>query len=138
MISLKHTPPLPCMVFFIQLDSSDTLGRSVQEDPVSAGVFGGFTICTPVLTEEAVSLSNEWVSEGAGVFLWSHGGVVGSDLTTSFDLQDFKMETSDLIETLELVWLGGAEVVLSEVLTGHCIPLGLTKPSTGPLVVRQF
>lgn len=32
MVSLKHTPPLPCMVFFIQLDSSDTLGRSVQEN----------------------------------------------------------------------------------------------------------
>lgn len=109
-------------------------------DPVS--VFSGLTSGAPVLTEESVSFSDEGVSEGAGVFSWLHGEVVGSDLTeagggTSVAVQDFKLESSDLIAALELAWLGGA-VVLSEVLTGPCIPLGLTKLSTGPLVVRQF
>lgn len=110
-------------------------------------IFCGLTACTPVDTVEAESFAAA-ASEADGVFLWSHSGVLGSDLTqaqaeTSVPLQGFKLASSVLIMAPELAWFGGAgmgkwSAVFSWVLTGPCVPLDCTNRFTGPFVVLQF
>lgn len=98
-------------------------------------LFCGLTACAPEHTVEPESFAAA-VSEADVVFLWSHDGVLGSDLTQagggiSVPLQDFKLALSVLV-SVSLAWLGGVgvckrdiswSVVFSWVLSGPCIPL---------------